>query len=247
MRDQILHYDEIVTREKTRPQKGMSFRINRHHSIVLMSLRENSPYEDTFDEETGMLIYEGHDASRIYHDEPKSIDQPMMLPTGKLTENGKFLRAVLDYKDDKAKPEIVQVYEKIKKGIWSDKGFFHLVDSKIVHDGKRNIFKFYLKPIEIHAFNRVEELPQTRLIPSSVKVEVWKRDKGCCVICGKATNLHFDHDVPFSLGGSSLTAKNIRLLCLSCNLKKSDKIVSLLPWLIPMSATAIELIKQTKH
>lgn len=104
-----------------------------------------------------------------------------------------------------------------------------------------------MKPVEIHAFNRVEELTQTRLIPSEIKVEVWKRDKGRCVICGSADNLHFDHDVPFSLGGSSLTAKNVRLLCLRHNLEKSDKIISLLPWLLPMSATAIEIMKQTKH
>src|SRR3989339_628268 len=39
-----------------------------------------------------------------------------------------------------------------------------------------------------------------------------------------AKNLHFDHDLPFSKGGTSLTAKNIRLLCAKCNLSKSDKI-----------------------
>ncbi|MCX6739514.1 MAG: HNH endonuclease [Candidatus Parcubacteria bacterium] len=31
-------------------------------------------------------------------------------------------------------------------------------------------------------------------------------------------------DLPFSKGGTSLTTKNIRLLCAKCNLAKSDKI-----------------------
>lgn len=54
-------------------------------------------------------------------------------------------------------------------------------------------------------------LKQTRIIPIRVKVEVWKRDYGCCVICGSKGNLHFDHDIPYSKGGSSITTKNVRL------------------------------------
>jgi len=34
--------------------------------------------------------------------------------------------------------------------------------------------------------------------------------------------LHYDYDVPYSKGGSSLTAKNIRLICARHNLAKSD-------------------------
>jgi len=36
---------------------------------------------------------------------------------------------------------------------------------------------------------KVRELPHNRLIPTAVKVEVWKRDKGKCVICGSQHNL----------------------------------------------------------
>jgi len=67
-------------------------------------------------------------------------------------------------------------------------------------------------------------LEHNRLIPSEVKKEVWKRDKGQCVLCGETENLHFDHDLPFSKGGTSLTTKNIRLLCIKHNLQKSGKI-----------------------
>ena len=56
----------------------------------------------------------------------------------------------------------------------------------------------------------------TRLIPTQVKVEVWARDKGQCIKCGSTENLHFDHDLPFSKGGTSLTAKNVRILCIAC-------------------------------
>jgi 5-methylcytosine-specific restriction endonuclease McrA len=41
---------------------------------------------------------------------------------------------------------------------------------------------------------------------------------------GSKDNLHFDHIIPFSKGGSSLVAVNIQLLCARHNLKKRDKI-----------------------
>mgnify|MGYP003901416331 FL=1 len=70
----------------------------------------------------------------------------------------------------------------------------------------------------------VLEQEHNRLIPTSVKVEVWKRDKGRCVYCGSNVNLHYDHIIPFSKGGSSTTPANIQLLCASCNLRKHDNI-----------------------
>ena len=59
---------------------------------------------------------------------------------------------------------------------------------------------------------------------SSVKKEVWRRDGGKCVICDATDELHFDHDVPYSKGGTSITAENVRILCARHNLEKSDKI-----------------------
>ena len=97
-------------------------------------------------------------------------------------------------------------------------------------DGKRNVFKFYLRPVEKKAFGKIIELPHTRLIPTHVKVEGWRRAGGKCVQCGSTENLHYDHDIPLSKGGSSLTIDNVRLLCAKHNLQKSDKIMSVLPW-----------------
>lgn len=58
-----------------------------------------------------------------------------------------------------------------------------------------------------------------------MKVKVWERDRGKCVLCGATENLNYDHDLPYAKGGSSLTDQNIRLLCAVCNLRKHDKIM----------------------
>ena len=63
-----------------------------------------------------------------------------------------------------------------------------------------------------------------RVIPSDVKRKVWDRDEGKCVLCGRKDNLHFDHDLPYSLGGTSLLVENIQLLCAFHNLSKSNRI-----------------------
>ena len=62
------------------------------------------------------------------------------------------------------------------------------------------------------------------MIPSDVKLAVCKRDGGKCVRCGSTDNLHFDHVLPFSKGGSSLLEENVQLLCARHNLEKSDRI-----------------------
>jgi 5-methylcytosine-specific restriction endonuclease McrA len=62
------------------------------------------------------------------------------------------------------------------------------------------------------------------MIPTSVKREVWKRDGGKCAQCGSDKNLHFDHIIPWSRGGSSTKVENIQLLCAVHNLSKSDDI-----------------------
>jgi len=126
-------------------------------------------------------------------------------------------------------PHKVKVYEKIKDGIWCYKGFFNLVDAALVTSENRKVFKFYLKPVEYITKKKQIALPHSRLIPTTVKLEVWARDKGQCVLCGSKENLHFDHDLPYSKGGTSLTAANVRILCAKHNLQKSDKILSLPP------------------
>jgi 5-methylcytosine-specific restriction endonuclease McrA len=66
---------------------------------------------------------------------------------------------------------------------------------------------------------------RSRIIPTNVKLEVWARDNAKCVICGETNELHFDHVLPYSKGGTSLKAENIQLLCARHNLIKSANIV----------------------
>lgn len=56
-------------------------------------------------------------------------------------------------------------------------------------------------------------------IPQAVKVEVWQRDGGRCVECSSRDRLEFDHMIPLSMGGSN-TARNLQLLCETCNRRK---------------------------
>ena len=224
--DKIISYHTMVAIEKMSLQRGMVFSDNkRKYSFLLMSQRKDAIYNDDFDE-NGNLIYEGHDARAEGGIDPKEKNQPLETPKGTGTENGKFYKAAMDFKSKLRKdPELVKVYEKIDVGIWSIKGFFQLIDAKQVFDGRRNVFKFYLRPVLTKIFNRIENLPFNRLIPTAVKVKVWERDRGKCVLCGSLKNLHYDHDLPYSKGGTSLTEKNIRLLCAVCNLKKHNKIM----------------------
>lgn len=60
-------------------------------------------------------------------------------------------------------------------------------------------------------------------IPESVRIFVWRRDQGKCVRCGSQERLEFDHIIPVSKGGNN-TARNIQLLCETCNRQKSNKI-----------------------
>ena len=231
MRGNIISYIEMCQEEGTSLQKGMNFRLRGGHSIILMSVSPNAPYKDEIQENGTVLIYEGHDAPKNQHKgNPKEVDQPEFRHTGSLTENGKFKRAAIDFKKGLKGPDIVKVYEKIKTGIWSDNGFFHLVDAWTQSDGLRNVFKFKLIAVDHVSDNKkseesiTEEFTRSRIIPTSVKLAVWKRDRGKCVTCGAQDELHFDHSLPYSKGGTSLKVENIQLLCARHNLEKSAKI-----------------------
>ena len=234
----IISYADIVRREGIMLQRGMNFRVKGKYSIILMSVRKGAPYKDRWHEETGLLEYEGHDAPRCSSAEPKEIDQPREYSEGKPTENGKFCSAAQAYKEGSGKAEIVQVYEKISQGVWCNRGRYELIDWASVFDGTRNVFRFFLRPTKT-PYAEEPILRETRIIPTEVKVEVWKRDQGKCVICGATKNLHFDHDIPFSKGGSSVTAGNVRLLCAKHNLSKSDRIMGFVPWVVSAASIMV--------
>jgi hypothetical protein len=148
----------------------------------------------------------------------------MHNPNGTLTPNGLFYQAAIKHKQKENQPELVKVYEKIRSGIWVYNGIFKLVDAWQETSNARKVFKFKLELIDEILETGPKEIDHNRIIPTSVKIELWKRDKGRCVICGKQDNLHFDHIIPYSKGGSSLVAENIQLLCVRHNVAKKDKI-----------------------
>ncbi len=224
MNEKVITYKEMCIIENVKSiQKGMNFRLNDRYSVILMSRKKNATYIDGI-QDNYLVKYQGHNIpSQTKGANPKNVNQPYYTKKNKLTENGKFALAAYLYKKGKRDSEYVKIYEKLYHGVWIDRGLFLLVDYEYVSDGNRMVFNFFLEPFNEMQTERLEKF-SSRYIPSSVKKAVWKRDMGKCAICGSKDKLHFDHEVPFSKGGSSINEKNVRLLCAKCNLKKSDKI-----------------------
>lgn len=226
----VISYLDICHEEGVNLQRGMNYHLRGDTSVILTSLRPNAPYADRIEDDGRILIYEGHDVPKTSDNPiPKIVDQPMHNPGGTLTQNGLFNKAALRYAQEKHKPELVKVYEKLHAGIWVYNGLFRLLDAWQEESNARTVFKFKLELTEELTSNQQQvqcevTLAHDRLIPPTVKLAVWKRDKGQCVLCGSTDNLHFDHIIPYSKGGSSLVAENIQLLCARHNIAKKDKI-----------------------
>ena len=217
MPDEIIAYLEMCKREGSRLRRGMNFNLDGAHSVILMSARPDAPYRDRFEDDGATLIYEGHDQSRtVINLDPKKIDQPAVTSRGALTQNGLFYRAAQRFKSGQRDAERVRVYEKISPAVWSYNGLFHLVDAWQEEDQERKVFKFKLAVMEGEE-NLITVVPadpvRRRLIPSHVKLAVWERDGGKCVVCGATEGLHFDQDLRRFKGRSAVVAKNVRLLC----------------------------------
>lgn len=224
--DAIVSYHRMCTEEhEVRLQRGMNFRLHPRYSVMLMNRREGAPYADGVEDDGETLIYEGHDAQRRgTGPDPASIDQPLTYASGRPTQNKLFRDAALAYRDGHADAEPVKVYEKLFRGTWVFNGVFRLTDCWTEQAGGRSVFKFRLEIAGSAALAEPSLRERSRMIPSAVKREVWERDGGHCVVCGESDELHFDHDIPYSAGGSSITAENIRILCARHNLEKSDRI-----------------------
>jgi len=227
----IISYITMCITEGVSLQKGMNFRIKGKQTVILMSQRKGAPYSDMVEDNGRVLIYEGHDVPKNVSSNPKLVNQEQFNANGSLTENGKFIKAVVDYRNGNINAEPVKVYEKIKDGIWVFNGIFSLIDYQQKEENGRSVFKFRLKVSDFSS-NQLpdstllsQELQHNRVIPTSVKLEVWQRDAGKCIMCGNSENLHFDHILPYSKGGTSLLASNIQLLCAKHNLSKGDKLI----------------------
>lgn len=224
----VVSYLEMCAGFGINLQRGMNFRLKGIDSLILMSLRQGAPYADRVEDGGRVIIYEGHDIPRtVGGADPKDVDQPEFQPSGRLTQNGLFFDAVRRFKLGRSEAERVRVFEKIRPGIWAYNGLFRLVDAWQETSDRRQVFKFKLEivdqPSELVA-SPIAVFDHDRVIPAAVKIEVWKRDKGSCIKCGSKENLHFDHVIPYSQGGSSKDAKNIQILCSRHNLEKHDRI-----------------------
>lgn len=223
--NQILSYREMCNiEEQEQLQRGMNFMIGGNYSVILMSVKNNAPYADRISGDGLTIYYEGHD---LPGDKLKHNNQPAINPGGSYTQNGLFKSAIDKAKKTSVFP-LVRVYEKIQMGIWNYRGLFELKDYQYIERGGRKIFEFVLtitdqdlKSPEKHNRPEIIDIEQTRQIPGKIKLEVYKRDEGKCRKCGSKNNLHFDHILPYSKGGTSLRTLNIQLLCARHNLEKS--------------------------
>lgn len=119
-----------------------------------------------------------------------------------------------------------------KKTYWVYLGEFYWEDESLsTHEVKALILERHRKR-EKRLTRAVKHMEHTEFlsedtgrqtIPEDVKIFVWQRDHGRCVKCGSQGRLEFDHVIPISKGGSN-TARNIQILCETCNRSKSDKI-----------------------
>jgi HNH endonuclease len=206
----------------------MNFRLRGRRTVILMSLRRGAPYADRIEDNGKILIYEGHDSPRTKGGpDPRTLDQPRFTDDGRPTQNQLFSEAAEKIKRGDSAPELVRVYEKLHPGVWVFNGVFKLTDVCQKESNGRRVFKFKLEMGDAQLTSGEGAQPEilhNRLIPASVKLQVWKRDRGRCVLCGSKENLHFDHIIPYSLGGSSAVTENIQILCAQHNLAKHDRI-----------------------
>jgi 5-methylcytosine-specific restriction endonuclease McrA len=68
--------------------------------------------------------------------------------------------------------------------------------------------------------NRKKTAGDSRYVQVGLKAKIWKNDKGKCSNCDSIFALEVDHLRPYAVGGKT-KEENLRLLCRSCNQRKS--------------------------
>jgi 5-methylcytosine-specific restriction endonuclease McrA len=74
---------------------------------------------------------------------------------------------------------------------------------------------------------KVDKAASSRIVPLGLRYDILKRDKFCCVLCGRVPKNHpitlqVDHINKFD--GTNTVPDNLRTTCNECNNGKSDKI-----------------------
>lgn len=120
--------------------------------------------------------------------------------------------------------------EKIVEGKLSNAGYnrnhWHIKPVLLREiDYMLDVLQIIVEPEFVPLETKVEtaEDSPNRHIPAAVKLAVWRRDEGQCVLCKSREKLEYDHIIPISKGGSN-TERNIQLLCEPCNRSKAANI-----------------------
>lgn len=149
MRGEVVSYAEMCRRERApRLRRGMNFGLGGAYSVLLTTRRGlPTPYGDQFWPSNRRIVYRGHDAMRRAEAaaDPRLLDQPLATPTGRPTQNARFLAAAEGFKHGERPAERVRMYEKLEVGVWEDLGLFVLVDGWTEHDGRRTVVKLALE------------------------------------------------------------------------------------------------------
>ena len=95
------------------------------------------------------------------------------------------------------------------------------VDSKIalIRKAAKFINKVERKYSKWTRFKNEYRPANKRYIPKATRKAVFIRDNNSCVKCGATENLHIDHEIALSRGGSN-DVDNLQVLCRDCNLRK---------------------------
>ena len=127
-----------------------------------------------------------------------------------------------------------------EEDIWEDVRMLHLLNP----DTRRHLLQYEPEDVSCRILGHVcpvfflqsgatetkDGRPEGRAIPRDIMLKVVRRDNHVCQLCHTYVpddQLEFDHIIPFSRGGAT-TVGNIRLLCRTCNRKKSNALDELL-------------------
>ena len=107
---------------------------------------------------------------------------------------------------------------------WDDEGFEEIEVKALILERRGQKDRRVQRAVVLMQQTEAMDAPARAAIADEVKVFVWNRDGGRCVKCGSNQRLEFDHVIPVALGGAN-TARNLQLLCETCNRSKGASIV----------------------
>jgi hypothetical protein len=126
--------------------------------------------------------------------------------------------------------EPVQVLRDGKRSLWQFLEDFYWDDDGLDAEDVKALVLQRKRRLEqklqsARSLMRAEEdgRPTRAPIPTELRRAVFERDGGCCVECGGAFNIQYDHILPVAHGGAT-TLQNLQILCADCNRSKSDSI-----------------------